>query len=521
MEEQARDAQDEALIREVLGEMRDWRRAHQRASLAAIEQEVETRLARLRAHLVERTALASASADVGALAEAARPRCPDCGQGLVERGQHERTLTIRGNQPVRLRRSYAVCPTCGVGLFPLDEELDLGPGAFSPYLVESIARLGTRMPFEQVPGDLAFFTQVTVGEDTARRLTETAGAARLRAEAAEWERGGREASPLPAGPAVQQVSVDGAMVPLVHGQWAEVKTLAIGVVGTRRDREGQEVACTREVSYLSRLADADQFIELAQLETARRGTRRAGVVCAVADGAPWIQRVWDWHCPKAVRILDFPHAAEHLSSAAHAVLGTGTAAASEWLGQQLHDLKHDDPASVLAALRTLGAQAADPAAQESCREVLGYLEARRPQLADAAFQAQGYPIGSGMVESANKLVVEARLKGAGMHWARANVNPMVALRAMTGSGRWAASWPVIWAELRRQRAARRRARHRARQPSPPPEPVRTPPATVKPTPLARLPKKGLVVDGRPTADHPFNKQPAVRHRLPPATDAKL
>jgi predicted RNA-binding Zn-ribbon protein involved in translation (DUF1610 family) len=116
--EQARAVREEELIREVLGGMRDWRQAHPRASLAAIEQEVEARLARLRARLVEDTALASTSTDVGALEETTRPRCPDCGPVLVERGQYERTITIRGNQPVRLRRSYAVCPTCGVGLFP-------------------------------------------------------------------------------------------------------------------------------------------------------------------------------------------------------------------------------------------------------------------------------------------------------------------------------------------------------------------------------------------------------------------
>jgi hypothetical protein len=56
---------------------------------------------------------------------------------------------------------------------------------------------------------------------------------------------------------------------------------------------------------------------------------------------------------------------------------------------------------------------------------------RRRQIAYADFQIQGYPIGSGMVESANKLVVEQRLKGAGMHWARRNVTPMLALRAVT------------------------------------------------------------------------------------------
>jgi hypothetical protein len=42
-----------------------------------------------------------------------------------------------------------------------------------------------------------------------------------------------------------------------------------------------------------------------------------------------------------------------------------------------------------------------------------------------SFAAAGWPIGSGSVEIANKLVVEARLKGAGMHWARSNVNPLL------------------------------------------------------------------------------------------------
>jgi hypothetical protein len=395
----------------------------------------------------------------------------------------------------------------------------LGSGAFSPQLVESIARLGTWMPFERVPEGLAFFTQVGIGEETARRLTEAAGAALVAVEAAELEGIVAECRPPQEGPAVQQVSADGAMVPLVHGEWAEVKTLAIGTVGTRRDREGHEVPGTRAVSYLSCLADADQFIARAELETWRRGTRRAGVVCAVADGAPWIQRVWDWRCPKAVRILDFPHAAEHLSWAAHAALGAGTAAVSAWLGKQLHDLKHHDPDSVLAALRALATETTEPAAQETCREVLGYLEARRPQVAYATFQAQGYPIGSGMVESANKLVVEARLKGAGMHWARPNVNPMVALRATACSDRWAAHWPRIWTELRRQQRGRRRCRRQARQPAVSQTSPAPPPSPVPPTPTARMQRKGLVKDGRPTAEHPWRKQ-SLGRRAPTTPSAK-
>jgi len=57
----------------------------------------------------------------------------------------------------------------------------------------------------------------------------------------------------------------------------------------------------------------------------------------------------------------------------------------------------------------------------------------------AVFAAQGFPRGSGSVESANRLVVEARLKGtgmrAGMRWARPHVNPLVVLRTVACSDR--------------------------------------------------------------------------------------
>ena len=52
-----------------------------------------------------------------------------------------------------------------------------------------------------------------------------------------------------------------------------------------------------------------------------------------------------------------------------------------------------------------------------------------------------------MVESANKLVVEARLKGAGMHWRRSHVDPMLALRNLLGNDRWEQEWPHIKVHL--------------------------------------------------------------------------
>ena len=415
---------------------------------------------------------------------------------------------------------------------PLDEGLDLLPGELTPSLVESLVRLGTWLPFRPAAWMLAHFTRVGVGATTARRLTAQAGTAYEAVQTAAVEQLERELPPAPQGPAVQLLSVDGAMVPLVQGQWAEVKTLALGVVQEPVvNRRGAQEVHTTDLSYFSRLTDHETFGRLATVETHRRGTETAGVVCAVVDGAEWEQGVIALHRPDAVRILDWGHAVEYLGAAAQAAYGAGTVRAETGLAQQRHALTHDDPQTVLAALRALRAEVAAPSAEQGAdasapgaviTHSLEYLEKRLAQIQYATFAAQGYPLGSGSVESANKLVGEARLKGAGMRWARAHVNPLVALRTVACSDRWEEAWPQISAQWRAQVGTRRRERATARrqaaaapppvEPAPPPAmappstaPAPRPPAPVAPPPARRGPR-------RPAADHPWRHAPIGRAR---------
>ena len=339
----------------------------------------------------------------------------------------------------------------------------------------------------------------------------------------------KELPEAPPGPPVQQVSVDGAYVPLRgKDEWAEVKTLAIGKVEEPvMDKKGEWEIHAREVSYFSRLADHETFGRLATVETHRRGTEKAGVVCGVNDGADWEQKFLDLHRADAVRILDWGHAAEYVVKAGQAVFGAGTGACSEWLGTQLHDIRHGDPEKVLDSLRGLKEGLVEEEGGEPnetlkvVRGSLEYLEKRREQIRYAEFAAKGYPIGSGMVESANKLVVEARLKGSGMHWARENVNPMVALRTVACSDRWGEAWPQISERLRQQAkesAEERRGKRRTTKEAvvaeasigqedgkqvaalcttvaPPTEEPIPPQSTPEPTPASSI----------PTANHPWRR----------------
>jgi hypothetical protein len=70
----------------------------------------------------------------------------------------------------------------------------------------------------------------------------------------------------------------------VHGEWAEVKTVAIGAIQPAVIENGEAVVHTTELSYFSRLAEAEIFTRLATVETHQRDTERAETVCAVNDG---------------------------------------------------------------------------------------------------------------------------------------------------------------------------------------------------------------------------------------------
>jgi hypothetical protein len=281
---------------------------------------------------------------------------------------------------------------------------------------------------------------------------------------------------------------------------------------------------TRALSYFSRLTDSTTFQRVAVVETHRRGVETAGAVGAVTDGAEWCQSFVDFHRSDAVRILDFPHAGEHLAQIGQAVFGEGTAATETWFTQQLHRLKHDGPAAVLAEVRQLAEAHAD------CPEVIepvAYLEKREAHMQYPTFQAAGGPIGDGAVESGNKLVVEARLKGSGMHWARHHVDPLLALRNLACNDRWEEGWNHIVGELRRQtrqRSHEQRQKRRARceantlrlRPTDP-QPTLVQPSATKPAPTsanrpasAAQPKSDKPKEAqRPAANHPWRTQPAV------------
>jgi hypothetical protein len=108
-------ATSQAVARELVA----WRRAHPSATLTEIEDAVFEAMQQLQVRALGDVVQASAAADLAAQPTDGRPRCPMCGGQLEARGRQRRTVRpARQRTALDIDRSYAVCATCGAGLFP-------------------------------------------------------------------------------------------------------------------------------------------------------------------------------------------------------------------------------------------------------------------------------------------------------------------------------------------------------------------------------------------------------------------
>ena len=344
-------------------------------------------------------------------------------------------------------------PSVKVGFFPLDEQLYLGEHIWSPETVKQIVRQGTEIAsHRRAAVSFAEMTKIAVSKSSMGRLVKLYGSKMVVQQQAEAEAMVKPPAkdevvtvremPQPDSE-IMAISMDGAMVNIRGEGWKEVKTVAVSAVETFSDAEtGEiEVRLSRH-SYRAGLWEAKEFAKQQWAEGCRRGLERAKQIVTVNDGAVWIWLIVQMCWAPCVEILDWWHAVEKLWEAAAALFDQEQAACAPWMESQKSQLWNSQLRQVFRAIRHLC-----PRGQplpEKVGSVVGYLFHNRWRMRYKQFREAGYPIGSGTVESACKLVMQERMKQAGMRWSRDGAQAMLALRSVLLSERW----DEVWASLR-------------------------------------------------------------------------
>jgi hypothetical protein len=337
--------------------------------------------------------------------------------------------------------------------FPLDEWLYLGNHSWTPETVKQIVRQGSEIASHRRAAEsFEAMTKIPVSKSSVGRLVTQYGSKIVAQQAAEAVAmvkapGPEEVvtvreMPQPDGE-VMALSMDGAMVHIRDEGWKEVKTVAISVVEREPDEAGGEPTVQlRGHSYRAGLWEAKEFAQQQWAEGCRRGLERAKQVVSVNDGAPWIWLIVQMCWAPCVEILDWWHVVEKLGAVAGTLLASQQTEINQWVQQQKSHLYHSQCRTVIHAIRQLC-----PPGQplpDQARLVIAYLFTHRHRLRYQQFRQAGYPIGSGTVESACKVVMQARMKQAGMRWSRDGAQAMLALRSVLLSDRW----DDVWASFR-------------------------------------------------------------------------
>lgn len=348
--------------------------------------------------------------------------CECGGMARYVRDYEKRVISLHGERSIV--RSYYHCGSCGKGFCPIDRTLGLDGGCTTIAVRAKIARLAALVFFGRCSVELEYLCGLTVSARTVERVAELVGS-QIGNEAARMEAhilSGHTKEPELA-PQRLYVTVDGAMAPMRDG-WRECKVGAVYEAST--DGNGNVVA--RDVEHVGTFGDAEAIGDKLYALAFRRGVERCEDVVALGDGGRWICKQAKNNFPKATQILDFYHAAEHLSEVAKAWYGAQTPKADKWLENRCEDFLEGRHETVMRSIRAW--KPAEEPDIKTKQDNLGYFKRNRDRMRYDEYRAKQMHIGSGIAESSCKCLVQARLKQSGMRWTKTGAESMLQLRRL-------------------------------------------------------------------------------------------
>lgn len=242
------------------------------------------------------------------------------------------------------------------------------------------------------------------------------------------------------------IEADGSMVPLVGEGCVEYKENKLGIVYNNKDivqkrsrkgKESTEIIRKRLISSLAR--GVEPFKKMIYAAAIEKGYFKAKNVIFLSDGAAWLSKLKDQFFSKAVKILDWYHAVEHLWTTARALFGENDEAKCRLWVSPLEDLLWEG--KVDNVIQLIDKEIFNrKQKQKPLIELRGYYYSNRDSMKYDKYRKNGWLIGSGPVESANKYIVNQRIKQSGMKWIRLHANAIIWARCKYHENEWDEFW---------------------------------------------------------------------------------
>ena len=362
--------------------------------------------------------------------------CPSCGKVLHRKRMDSKKIsTMQGE--FLLDRPYFYCLACKTGFHPLDAALELAPERHQHDIQEKAVKSASKMPFEESAEQFSSLTGVEIGNhfqhDTLNAVGDVATLELVIPDREEIARRINDVAKSTKSKPILAVGTDGAHMPTRPkakrkkkrgpGRWQEAKGFRLYLVG--------EKGRTIQIASWHQIQNAEAFRgDLAVI--AERIPQDMVRVALLADGAEYLWSAMTACFPTGRPILDFYHCAEYVHGVAKAQFGEGELKAKQWAEAILSLLSFSEMDDVLSILREMEPKTEE--AGEKIRKLTGYLEKNRDRIHYETDREDGYPIGSGGIESSHKYVCHTRMKRSGAWWVKESGNGMLRIRCAVVNG---------------------------------------------------------------------------------------
>jgi hypothetical protein len=223
-----------------------------------------------------------------------------------------------------------------------------------------------------------------------------------------------------------------------------VCTVASGPRTGKRPRDWQEIrlAAARglgktDTFYAATFGEVDEVGRRWGHCALRAGRGLNSQVHALGDGAEWIRlQTRDVFGQQATFLCDYYHVSEYLAEAAPSCRAQ---APERWRRTQQDRLKRGALAKVIDALAEHLEAPGTPQESAPVTNAHRYLSNRTDCLDYPRALRLGLPIGSGLIESGHRHVLQARLKKGGA-WLIRHAEVIANLRVLRANGQWFSLW---------------------------------------------------------------------------------
>lgn len=360
--------------------------------------------------------------------------------------------------PVRVVRSlYATRTIPGeTALCPMELRAGLVDGKWTPRAAKQAIWFVSQMTPRTVEDLYERLGGLTPSKSALDRLPKKLSAD-WEAEREYFETALRAEENVAAEAAVVGISLDGVLVPVKEGDRKEKRERASEEGKRTRGPAGYEEVGCGTLTFYDKEGALLSTIRQARMPEAKKATLKTMLaaelaavlsqrpdlkVVRLADGAKDNWTFLDALPVKGPSVVDFWHAAEHLSDALNAAYGENSPRSRAQFEKLRHVLRHDADGvekiiRAVAYLRDLHPRS------KILKKELKYFRKRRHRMRYADLAAKSLPIGTGVTEAACKTLATQRLKCSGMSWGEEGGQAILTFRSLIQSDRFDAAWELL------------------------------------------------------------------------------